>query len=71
MDDTEPGCGLALLQLDKAVKCLVSCQPQHYMQALVNPPVDSPVHVHLLQGVVEGFYKRVGVNPRTLQLIQK
>ena len=38
------------------------------MQALVNTPLDSPLHVHLLQGVVEGFYKHVGVDPCTLSV---
>ena len=67
MDDTEPVCGLALLQFDQAIKCLVPSQSQQYMQELVNTPVDSPLHVHLLQGVVEGFHKHVGIDPRTLE----
>ena len=38
------------------------------MQALVNTPIDLPLPVYLLQGVVEGFYKYVGVDPCTMSL---
>ena len=67
MDDTEPVCGLALLQFDQSIKCLVPSQPQEYMQQLVNTPVDLPLDVHLLQNVVEGFHKYVGIDSCTLQ----
>ena len=60
-DSTKPAGGLALLQFDKPFKGLVPSQPQEYMQTFVHTSVYSALHVHLLQGIVEGLHKHVGV----------
>ena len=47
----------------------LASRSMQYTQAVVNTPVDSPLHVHLLQGVVEGFYKHVDVGPCSLSCL--